>query len=77
MIPSWEGNKGIENDAANKIRDSPRQYYYYYYYYYGNGNGNGNGIELAQKRESMAWLFTQSKEKVIIWKLFQHRRVLR
>ena len=33
MIPSWEG---IENDAANKIRDSPRLYYY------------GNGIELAQ-----------------------------
>jgi len=65
MIPSWEGNKGIENDAANKIRDSPRQYYY------------GNGIELAQKRESMAWLFTQSKEKVIIWKLFSYRRVLR
>ena len=53
MIPSWEGNKGIENDAANKIRDSPRQYYY------------GNGIELAQKRESMAWLFTQSKEILI------------
>lgn len=39
MIPSWEGNKGIENDAANKIRDSPRQYYY----------GNGTTVSLRAR----------------------------
>ena len=64
MIPSWEGNKGIENDAANKIRDSPRQYYY------------GNGIELAQKikREghNLETIPTQKGSTLGITKLDEH-----